>query len=240
MKLTERLLRIADMVPKGGIVADIGTDHGFLPVYLIQKEICIKAYAIDISNDSLLKAQILIKEKNLQGKIITRQGKGLTVIKPGEVDVVILSGMGGLLICKILKDSPEIVETIKVFLFQPMIAQNQLRKWLYENNFTIIDEELVREENRYYTIMKAVPISEQRVLWPYSNDLYFDIGWKLIQKKHSLFPQYLKKKTDDIKKMIKHLQNENTVKSKKRLNELSKKLLQYEEVYGWNVDATKL
>ncbi|WP_406242265.1 tRNA (adenine(22)-N(1))-methyltransferase [Tissierella carlieri] len=155
MKLSERLLTLANLVPKNSIVADIGTDHGYIPAYLIENKISKKVIGTDISKGSLDKIIEYVKELGFEDKIDSRLGDGLEVIKPYEVDTVIIAGMGGLLIRDILEKHKEISNSIIDFILQPMVAAKELRQYLIENNFEIIKEELVKEENKYYEIIHA-------------------------------------------------------------------------------------
>ena len=109
----------------------------------------------DISKGSLDKIIEYVKELGFEDKIDSRLGDGLEVIKPYEVDTVIISGMGGLLIRDILEKHKEISNSIIDFILQPMVAAKELRQYLIENNFEIIKEELVKEENKYYEIIHA-------------------------------------------------------------------------------------
>ncbi len=121
MKLTQRLKTIADLVPNGGIIADIGTDHAYLPVYLIENKIVEKAIAADINVGPLKNAEKTIKSYRYDKYIETRLGSGLTPIKTNEADTVIIAGMGGLLIRDILKESIEVVRTVKTLFYSPWL-----------------------------------------------------------------------------------------------------------------------
>ena len=176
--LKGRLLAIAKEVPPSKCIADIGTDHGLVPVWLIENGIVQKAIITDISSKSLAKAEGLIKQRGLESKIEARTGDGLKPIKPGEVDTVIMAGMGGMLIRNILTDAPCVAEKVKRFVLQPMTAQSALRKWLVENGYAIVDETLVREDSRFYEIIVATHGS-QRIY----NEVYYDIGYMLIKRK---------------------------------------------------------
>src|SRR5690625_4058622 len=137
MKLSKRLQAIADFVPANTIVADIGTDHGYIPRYLIDQTISKMIIAADISYKSLKKTIDYVNDFSYS-RIIPRVGNGLEVIKPFEVDTVILSGMGGLLIKEILDSDKEKTSSITNFILQPNIASKELRKYLVGNNFVII------------------------------------------------------------------------------------------------------
>ena len=148
MKLTNRLRAIASKVKTQSIVADIGTDHAYIPVFLVAHSISNKVIACDINEGPLQRANNHIIQNNLQYKIETRLGSGLKVIKPNEVDTVIIAGMGGVLITEILQESVDIIKTVKRLILQPMVGQEVVRAWLNKNGYIIIDEELSKEDRK--------------------------------------------------------------------------------------------
>ena len=112
IKLSQRLQAIADFVPQGARVADVGTDHGFLPCYLAQNNQAVKVYACDINEQPLALAQKNVADYNVGEIVSTRLGNGLAVIEPGEVDVVTIAGMGGSLMIEILDAAPLVVDKL--------------------------------------------------------------------------------------------------------------------------------
>ncbi|MBU5313583.1 class I SAM-dependent methyltransferase [Tissierella carlieri] len=225
MKLSERLLTLANLVPKNSIVADIGTDHGYIPAYLIENKISKKVIGTDISKGSLDKIIEYVKELGFEDKIDSRLGDGLEVIKPYEVDTVIIAGMGGLLIRDILEKHKEISNSIIDFILQPMVAAKELRQYLIENNFEIIKEELVKEENKYYEIIHA-----KKGKTFIEKEIYYEISPILIQNKHPLLKEYIEVKMIAAKKILKEIEGIDTEKSKERYLILEKTIKEYEEV----------
>ena len=135
MKLSERLMTIISLIPQNSIVADIGTDHGYIPAYLIENKISKKVIGTDISKGSLEKIIEYVRGLGYEEKIDSRLGDGLEVVKPYEIDTVIIAGMGGLLIRDILEKDKDVRESIVNFILQPMVAAKELREYLIENNF---------------------------------------------------------------------------------------------------------
>ncbi|WP_353096064.1 class I SAM-dependent methyltransferase [Tissierella praeacuta] len=226
MKLSERLLAIANLVPKNSIVADIGTDHGYIPTYLIENKISKKVIGTDISKGSLDKIIEYVKELGFEDKVDTRLGDGLDVIKPYEVDTLIIAGMGGLLIRDILEKHKKTSDTIIDFILQPMVASKELRQYLIENNFEIIKEELVKEDNKYYEIIHA-----QKGKYFLEKEIYYEISPILIKDKHPLLKEFVESKIISAKKIAKGLEGMETDKSKERYMELNKIIKDYEEVF---------
>lgn len=225
MRLTNRLATVASKVPCGVKVADIGTDHAYIPVFLVKNNISNNVIASDVKKGPLDIAKKCILQNNMSEYIQTRLGYGLSVLKPYEVDTVIIAGMGGMLIRDILDQSKEICNTIKTFILQPMIAQDILREWLNSNNYKIIDETLAKEGNKMYTILVV-----QHGYESIENKIYFDIGKKLIENKDPLLKEYIKKKIIQTKRILNSLKGQTTCNSQKKRLEVESKLDEYYEL----------
>ena len=225
MKLTPRLQAIADKVNKGNRVADIGTDHGYIPIYLIEKALSSKVIAADINEGPLDNARRQIQSKGLSHKITTRLGSGLRVLEPSEVDTVIIAGMGGLLIRDILMDSPQITKTVKQFILQPMVAQAELREWLVNNGFKIVDEVLVKEGQKYYEIILAEN-GRQTV----EEAIYFHIGQKLFENKDPLLEEFILKHITIQKDILNSLEGQKTYNARQKYTDCRIKIQKLEEV----------
>ena len=155
LKLTPRLQAIADSINEYEVLADIGTDHAFLPIYLMQNGKIKKAIAADINKGPIDIAQERIKKYKYEDMIETRQGDGLTVIKPYEADAIVIAGMGGILISEIIEQSKPVAIAAKVLVMQPMQDSGKLRRYLFQNGFEIFDEELAKEDRKIYEIIWA-------------------------------------------------------------------------------------
>ena len=157
MELSIRLKTVAEAVTKGNRVADVGTDHGYVPIYLVKNNLSPAGIAMDVNKGPLEKAQEHIREEKLGGKIATRLGNGLAPLEPGETDTVIIAGMGGDLICKILKAKPEFLIEGKEFILQPQSEWFKIRRLLKEYHYQIEKEWFLKEDGKYYVIIKAEP-----------------------------------------------------------------------------------
>ena len=153
-KLSDRLYTVSTLVPNGARVADIGTDHGHLPIYLIKNEISPYCIASDIRENPLNNARANI-EKTGTKNIDTRLGAGLDTVSPDEVDCVVVAGMGGEVIAEILDDAKWTRNEKYTFIFQPMTSADALRKYLCEKGFFIESETAVEENRKIYTVIKA-------------------------------------------------------------------------------------
>ncbi|MBF8981982.1 SAM-dependent methyltransferase [Lutibacter sp. B2] len=225
MKLTPRLLKVSEFVKNGEMVADVGTDHAYIAVYLVENEISKKVIATDVNEGPLNSANKNIKLYGFENNIETRLGNGLEKIKPNEVDTVIIAGMGGLLIRDILLGYPNVTKSIDKFVLQPMVAQDELREWLVNNGFCIVDEALVREEHRIYEIM-VVKKGKQEV----NDNIYFEIGQKLIENKDPLLEEYIQMKINKYQKIMDNLLNQTTENAKRKLEECKEHIKKLEEV----------
>ena len=152
MILDSRLKAVADFVPINSRVADIGTDHGYLAIELINRGIASHVIASDKNSGPLEAAKNNIKAAELESKIDIRLSDGLKEINKDEVDVIVIAGMGGALICDILNDSPEITEAVNKIILQPMNAVDKVREWAVANDWHIEDEDLAEVDDIIYEI----------------------------------------------------------------------------------------
>ncbi|WP_422486506.1 tRNA (adenine(22)-N(1))-methyltransferase [Gudongella sp. DL1XJH-153] len=228
MNLSPRLKRIADFIPNNSIVADVGTDHGYVPKYLIDKGISKLVIATDISKGSLQKTVDYIREENLEEEITTRLGDGLDPIRPFEVDTLVIAGMGGLLIAEIMSKSMEVSKSINTLILQPMVGSPELRKYLLQNNFRIVDEDLVREGDKFYEIIVA-----KTGLQKFDKELDYEISPVMLKKKNSpVLREFVEMKIKMNENVIEKLRNRTGEKSMSRLLELEKIVEDYREVFS--------
>lgn len=159
-RLSDRLQVIAERINEGETMADIGTDHGFLPIYLVEKGISPKAVMSDVSEKSLEKgrknAYMMLSDITMVESLDFRCGDGLKVLKSGEVDTVVIAGMGGKLMVEMLDNDIEHTCSFKKFILQPRIGQGHLRKWLTDSGFKIINEAVVIEGGHIPEIITAL------------------------------------------------------------------------------------
>ena len=155
MILPKRLSLIASMVDRGAVVADIGTDHAHLPIYLVNNNVCPSALACDIKESPLESGRQNIVLCHLEDKIQTRLSDGLSSIKSNEADTFTIAGMGGDMIIHILSSCPYIFDDKYTLILQPMTKYPTLMGWLFDNGFEILRQECIHEGKHYYTVIKA-------------------------------------------------------------------------------------
>ena len=198
MELSERLNSIVKHIEKTEILADIGTDHGYIPIYSIENEICNKAIAIDINKDPLDKARLNAIIEGVDDKIDFRLADGIKGLKKEEANVVVIAGMGGNLIRDILEESIGTVESIDYLILQPAQNPEILREYLYTNDYEVIKEDLCYDEEIYYEVFKVKrKAGESTIL----DSLYYEISPKLLMEKHPLMKDYLKEKVSNYKRI---------------------------------------
>jgi len=190
ISLKGRLLRIASMVDHCHTAADIGTDHAYIPIYLVQSGICEKVIATDIRQGPLQKAEKNVEKNKLSEKIELRLGDGIYPVRYGECDVFIIAGLGGVLISEIINASLETLKKAKSLVLQPLYTEGVLREYLMRNGFRIETEALVRDEGRIYAVIKATYDGIIRV----DDILYYHIGRALFEKKDPLLREYLERR----------------------------------------------
>lgn len=157
MELSKRLSAAASLVTPGKRIVDIGTDHAYIPIYLMEKKKCLSAVAMDVNEGPLKRAKAHIQEAGLQTEIETRLSNGFEQLKPGEADCAVIAGMGGGLMMKILSAYPEVTLSLKEFVLQPQSEIAKVRAFLLEQGFAFVDEEMVQDDGKYYPMMKVLP-----------------------------------------------------------------------------------
>ncbi len=220
--LSVRMKAVADMVSQGNKVCDVGCDHGYISIYLVQKGIAPHVLAMDINKGPLECAKKNISVAELENYITTRLSDGLAAYFPGEAATLLCAGMGGPLIQKILTDDPAKTTAFTEFVFQPQSEIPDFRRFLREQGLKIIDEDMIYEDGKYYPIMKAIP-GESESEQPLLEDRYGPI---LLQRKHPVLLKYLEKEWQSTVNLMQILEKaEITPKTIARHAELSQELI---------------
>lgn len=205
MELKGRLKLIADKTPVCNVLGDIGTDHGYIPIYLVKNNICKRAIACDIRKGPLLAAKSNVKSFCMEEFIETRLGDGLRPLNENEAQVITIAGMGGYMISKILTDGFSKAKSAAALVLQPMNEIDTLRSWLYQNGFEIYDEELIDEGEKLYNVICTRWTGE--VMEP--DMVYYHVGEKLVENKDPLLDRLLQRRIRQLEKIISHM-GENT------------------------------
>lgn len=157
MELSDRLQAVASLVTAGHRVADIGTDHAYIPIFLLQEGLAGSAIAMDVNEGPLRKAEEHIRENGMEGRIRLRLSDGFEKLEPFEADTAVIAGMGGPLMLRILNAYPKVTRSLKELVLQPQSEIAKVRAFLLEEGFLFIQEDMVRDDGKYYPMMKVVP-----------------------------------------------------------------------------------
>ena len=203
--LSKRLTALANMVTDGNRLADIGTDHGYIPIYLCQTGKIPSALAMDIGKGPLQQAQTHIAEHGLSEQIKTRLSDGMAALQFGEADTILIAGMGGGLVMKILSEGAEKLTGKEELILQPQSEIALVREFLRVRNFQILNEDMILEDGKYYPMMKVSQqkAAEQTKILP--QEVADAFGPVLLQKRHPVLKEWLERELRTTNSVIEQL-----------------------------------
>ena len=226
MQLSKRLSSVAWMVTVGNCLADVGTDHGYVPIYLYERNRIPRAIAMDVNKGPLERAKVHIEEYGFQEAIKTRLSDGLAALNAGEADSVVIAGMGGPLMIRILSAYPEVTASLKELILQPQSEISEVRIWLYEQGYEIVEEHMVYEDGKYYPMFKAVKASEGKKL----SDLEYKFGRLEVLKEKDVLKAFLQREISGKNAILEKLLKEQTEKSLGRIEEIKALITDFERM----------
>ena len=226
MELSKRLNWIIEKLDKVDIIMDVGTDHGYIPIYLVKNNIASKVIASDINKDPLKKAEINASLDGVSDKIDLRLGGGLVPLKNKEANAVIIAGMGGNLIRDILENDFNKVKNLEYLILQPAQNPEVLRKYLYNSDYEIIDEDICLDEGKYYEIFK---VKYKKGDYISLEDIFYEISPMILNKKSPVFKSYIESKIDKNEKVMEFIKD-NTEHAIERKNQLKEKNLRLKKL----------
>ena len=215
IQLSKRLKTVASFVTPGKRIADVGTDHGYVPIYLVQSERTPYALAMDINKGPLSHAKDNILRYNLQNRIETRLSNGLREYNRGEADSIIIAGMGGNLMVQILSEAFDKWKDDAELVLSPHSEAELVRRYLSENNMVIEEECMLIDEDKYYVVMRAVSGKSD-----YENEAHFRYGKLLLERKDAVLYEYLKKELAKKEQIEAALKQSSSVAANGRMEEL--------------------
>lgn len=224
---------MANLVTPGKRLADIGTDHGYVPIWLYEQGRIPSALAMDLREGPLQRAKEHIRMHGLDEKIKTRLSDGLEKLLPGEADSIVIAGMGGMLVVKILTQGQAVLDSVQELILQPQSDLDAVREYLHRTGFVIVQEEMVFEEGKYYPMMKAVhgENTDDRKIW-------FLYGRLLLENRHPVLESYLQKEYDSCCKLLEKLSKTATEVASRRCEELLEKKHLIEEALAFYREDT--
>ena len=196
-QLSERLTRVASYISSGATVADIGSDHAYLPCYLIHQGIASHVIAGEVAKGPYESALNHVNEEQLENSIIVRFANGLQAIhKEDNVDTVTIAGMGGPLISTILDQDKEILSSVSRLILQPNIHAKAIREWALLNEWRIVAEEILEEDDKIYEILVlekgSMTLTEAELL----------LGPFLLQERNNVFLAKWNKEAKEWKRIL--------------------------------------
>lgn len=202
--LSKRMQMVADMATPGNVLADIGCDHGFVSIYLVEKKICPRVIAMDVNEGPLLRAKEHIDERGLAEYIDIRLSDGMEKLALGEADSVLIAGMGGRLVIKILSSYMEKAKALKEVILQPQSELHLVRQFLTEQGFHILKEDMVEENGKYYPAIKAVwkTMPEHSI-----SQIEQWYGPYLLKTKHPVLLEYLQRERGKFVQILDEIDN---------------------------------
>ncbi|WP_409251391.1 tRNA (adenine(22)-N(1))-methyltransferase [Bacillus sp. SCS-153A] len=228
-KLSKRLETVVSFIPEGSRIADIGSDHAYLPCYAVDKGIAVSGIAGEVAEGPYQSAVKQVKYTQLEDVISVRKGNGLEVLSPNETDVITIAGMGGALIASILETGKDKLEGVSRLILQPNVAAISIRKWLLENGWELKAERILEEDNKIYEVLVAEKGNPGAPYEQLESELL--LGPFLIKEKSSVFKikweQELKQWKNILEKMKKA---EDSPELRERKAEVKKKIDIVEEV----------
>lgn len=226
--LSARMQAVADMVKIGNWVCDVGCDHGYVSIYLVQKKIAPNVLAMDINKGPLQRAGIHVAQANLSEYITLRISDGLDRYQPGEAQTLICAGMGGRLMQKILEKEPEKAESFEQLILQPQSEIYAFRRFLREAGYSIVREDMILEEDKFYPLIEAIPDKQAQKEGDF--ELSDRFGPKLLEAKHPVLLKYLQKEWENNQKLMEVLKESgNSRRARERYAELDKELIYLEK-----------
>lgn len=226
MELSKRLEAVASLVDEGAIVADVGTDHAYVPIDLVRRGIVPRAIAMDIHGGPLERAAWHVRAAGLEGRIELRLSDGLEKLLPKEADCVILAGMGGGLVTRILRARMDVVRGLKTCVLQPQSEIAKVRAFLLEEGFFIMEEQMVFEDGKYYPLMKVLPpgkvhADEARDGQASWDEVRLRYGKSLLENRHPVLKSLLERDLSLAEQILQELPEDGGERVKKRRAELS-------------------
>ena len=216
-RLSKRLLTAASLVPEGAVLADVGTDHGFLPICLCETGRINKAIAMDVAEGPLSRAREHIAAAGMENRIEVRLSDGLSALKPFEADTVSILGMGGALIMRILSEQDPGSLQIQTLVLGPQSEVPALRGFLLRQGYGIETERLVEEDGKFYFLLLVrtgaaapEPYSEAELLY----------GRSLLSERDPVLTEYLCRRKKTLEEIRKNLTASETDAGKERLAEV--------------------
>lgn len=234
MELSSRLEALLAVIDPHDVLADIGTDHAFLPIELIRRGVCRKVIACDVGAGPLQRAEEHVKEAGLEGRIETRLADGLLGLCPGEAEAVVIAGMGGALMASILEkaEGTGVLEGLKQLVLQPQSEYEKVRTAMQNLGFTAVKESMVEDRGKYYWIISSVRNKDPKLACPSSQIRPWAARYGTLMpgSKDPVFLSYMERQIRKTELLLKELEGKEGAAAALRREELQKELQDLNEI----------
>ena len=233
MQLSKRLSAVAEFVTPGVCLVDVGTDHGYVPIALLEQQKISSAIAMDVNRGPLERAREHIAQYQMGDYIETRLSDGLHALRAGEGDSLLIAGMGGGLTVRILSEGEPLLSGFRELILEPQSDIDRVRAWLLEHGFFLAQENFVEEDGKYYPMMKVrPPVAETAVedtkvkCW---DTVQLKYGKLLLEKQHPVLREYLEREIRIYQSILEGLKAKDSDRIRQRKEELEQELVEAEK-----------
>lgn len=231
VKISERLKTAAALVGAGNVLADVGTDHGYVPIYLLEQRKIPRAIAMDINRGPLERAKEHIRLYGMEDYIETRLSDGVAALVPGEAESILIAGMGGGLVMHILGDGEAVCRGAEELVLQPQSELERVRRFLDTGGYRIEAEEMIKEDGKYYPMMRVHYDPAEGKAVPEKREVFYLYGELLLERRHPVLLEYLEKERRLQEGIVKKLREQ------PRTEQIEARIMEVEHVLAQNGEA---
>ena len=237
MQLSKRLKAVADFVTKGNRVADIGCDHAYTSIYLAKNQISPYIIAMDINQGPIDRAKDNIIKYGCEALIEPRKSSGLEKLKVGEADSIIIAGMGGALMVQILTDKLEVMKSVGELILQPQSEIYKVRQFLKGQELIIQEENMLKEDGKYYVIMKAISrtLVKDDSKYQLMKEEHFHYGRLLLEQQNLVLKEFLLWDLEICNQITNTLVYNDSIQIERRVKELKERMQLIQRGLGYYV-----
>lgn len=230
IQISKRLQMVVGLVTPGKAVADVGCDHAYISIYMLQHQIASKIIAMDVNKGPLQRAKENIMKYGYEQVIETRLSDGMERLQAGEVQTVLIAGMGGPLMERILTANRAVLQSVEELVLQPQSEIPHVREFMEKIGFQIEEEAMLQEDGKYYVAWRASRVSKPE---PLGKTIFYEFGKQLLEQQDTTLLQYLKREIQLQESIFEKLQANPTEKSKEKQKEIQKRLTYCKEALAY-------
>lgn len=240
VELSERMQAVVRLVSKTEAAADVGCDHGYVAIWLVQNHICHKVIAMDVNKGPLLRAKENIRAYGLEDYIETRLSNGTQALEKNEINTLVCAGMGGRLMIQILEEGADKISGMEELVLQPQSEIRQMRAYLRNKGMHVVAEDMVRDEDKFYPMMKVRVSGNKQDMASSKSDweqrMEDTYGPCLLRDAHPVLQQFLQKRYEICQTIKRQMQQAANDRQKARIKEIEEEMrdidLVLQQYYG--------